>query len=211
MVITYYGGQFVKIQQGETVIAVNPFSKASKKKNIRFGANLALVSLKHPDYNGVENLSFGDKAPFVISGPGEYEVDGITVSGFASSKRVGAEERINTIYALNIEGVRVCILGAQPTVEIGSEVIEGIGQVDIMFVPIAGGDVLSPADAEKIAVTFDAKLVVPVAIEGADDKNLKVFLKEAGAESAPVEEKLTIKKKDLEGRDGDVVVLIPQS
>jgi uncharacterized Zn-binding protein involved in type VI secretion len=181
MVITYYGGQFVKIQQGETVIAVNPFSKASKKKNVRFGANLALVSLKHPDYNGVENLSFGEKAPFVISGPGEYEVGGITVSGFASSKSVGAEERINTIYALNVEGVRVCILGAQPTTDIGSEVIEGIGQVDIMFVPIAGDDVLTPADAEKVALMLNFEVVGKKFAAGENNETVEVVEGELGA------------------------------
>ena len=40
-----------------------------------------------------------------------------------------------------------------------------------------------------------------------DWKALKAFLKEAGDDGSAVVEKLTIKKKDLEGRDGDIIIL----
>ena len=79
MIITYHGGQFVKISQGDTVVAANPFGKGSSYKPIRFGARIGLVSANLPDYNGVDNLSHGDKVPFIVSGPGEYEIGGITV------------------------------------------------------------------------------------------------------------------------------------
>lgn len=211
MVITYFGGQFVRIQQGDTVIAFNPFGKDSKRKNIRFGANLALVSMNHPDMNGIENMAIGEKRPFVVSGPGEYEVGGIHIAGFPSGKRPGGEERINTIYTVHLEGVRICFLGAHPSAELSSETIEGIGECDICFVPVSGADALSPADAEKLSVTLDAKLVIPVGVEGKEDKNLRTFLKESGAENAPVEEKITLKKKDLDGKEGEVRVLLPQT
>jgi hypothetical protein len=40
-----------------------------------------------------------------------------------------------------------------------------------------------------------------------DDKTLKAFLKEMGEEGAETAEKLTLKRKDLEGKEGEVVVL----
>ena len=40
-----------------------------------------------------------------------------------------------------------------------------------------------------------------------DDSSLKLFLKEAGEEKAEVVDKLTLKLKDLEGKEGEVVVL----
>ncbi len=207
MIITYHGGQFVKISQGDTVIAANPFGKGSAYKPIRFGARMGLISVNHPDYNGVENLSHGEKVPFVVSGPGEYEIGGITVSGFLAPKAFGKDALLNTIYTIEMEGIRLCVLGALSSPELSSELFEGIGAVDILFVPIAGGDVLSPADAEKIAVSLDAKLVIPLLHGGVDDKQLKTFLKEAGAENVAAIDKLTLKKKDLEGKEGEVVVL----
>lgn len=209
MVITYFGGQFVRLTVGDVAVAFNPFSKKSKEKNIRFGSNIALVSLEHPDFNGVENLEHGERKPFVIRGPGEYEVGGIEIMGFPSTKPFGPDELRNTIYTLTLDGMRVCMLGAMSSPELSSETIEGIGDVDILFVPIAGGELLTPADAEKLSITLDAKLVIPISLSGKDDKNLTTFLKEAGAERVDPIEKLTLKRKDLEGYEGEVAVLLP--
>jgi L-ascorbate metabolism protein UlaG (beta-lactamase superfamily) len=209
MVITYYGGQFVKLSLGDTVIAFNPFGKGSRYKQIRFGATIGIISTNHPDYNGTDQLSYGEKSPFVISGPGEYEVGGIHVSGFPS-KPFGKDKLMNTIYTLTLDGIRVCFLGALSSAEISSETLEGIGEVDLVFVPIAGGEYVTPADANKVAVSMDAKLIIPMMIDGVKDKNLATFLKEAGAESVEAVEKLTIKKKDIEAFEGEVAVLVPQ-
>ena len=45
MIISYFGGEFVKVQFGETVLAFNPPSKNSKLKTVRFGADIALGTL----------------------------------------------------------------------------------------------------------------------------------------------------------------------
>lgn len=207
MIITYHGGQFIKITQGDTVVAANPFGKGSQYKPIRFGARIGLVSVNHPDYNGVENLTHGDKVPFVVSGPGEYEVGGIAISGILADTPFSKDGLLNTIYTIELEGVRLCILGALAMPEFSSEMIQGIGAVDILFAPIAGGDLLSPSDAEKVAVLLGAKIIIPVLYEGSSSNQLSTFLKESGAENVTAIDKLTIKKKDLEGKDGDVVVL----
>src|SRR3984885_5824382 len=98
MIITYLGGEFIKVQFGDTVLAFNPISKDSKLKTSKFGADIVLSSLNHPDMNGVDQISFGDKKPFVISGPGEYEVKGVFIKGLPSESNYDGEKRINTIY-----------------------------------------------------------------------------------------------------------------
>ena len=42
------------------------------------------------------------------------------------------------------------------------------------------------------------------------DETLKLFMKEAGA-TLSSQDKLTIKRKDLENKEGEVVVLLPQA
>jgi len=76
MIITYLGKQFFKIQKGDSIIAINPISKESKSKikTSRFGSNIALSTVNHPDYNGFDMVSHGDTMPFEISGPGDYEI-----------------------------------------------------------------------------------------------------------------------------------------
>ncbi|MBI4118292.1 MAG: MBL fold metallo-hydrolase [Parcubacteria group bacterium] len=217
MIITYYGLQFFKLQVGDLVIAVNPIAKGSKEKTARFGANIALITTNHPDMNGAEQVTHGDKKPFVANGPGEYEVEGVPIRGFltktkygsAASPQGGKGERPNTIYFFSIDSLDVCFLGALDDATIPPDVYEKIYNVDILFVPVGGGEVLTPSAAYKLALSFEPKLIIPMHYGEASSKELKTFLDEAGAENARPEEKLTLKKKDVESKTGEVVVLKP--
>ncbi len=212
MIITHYGGEFFKIQQGDVVIAFNPFSKDSKlggKKVPKFGADIAMSTLNSKDFNGTGNLSYGDKDPIIIDGPGEYEVKNIFIKGLATESRIKSENekdknKINTIYILLLDGIRICFLGALGLKEIDSETKEAIDGVDLLFLPIGGGDVLSPAEAYKIYVRLSPKIVIPMHF---DEKNLKEFLKEGGSEKVKPVDKLTLKKKDFEDKVGEIVIL----
>ena len=176
MVITYYGAQFFKIQFGDTVLAINPVSKDLGVKSARFGADIVLVTANDPFFNGVENASFGDKIPHVISGPGEYEIKEIFINGFPSEYKSKKGTKINTIYKLNMEGINICFLGALSS-DLGPKVKEEIDGVDILFVPVSGGEFLSPVLASKIATNLEAKIVIPMDYERISKDALKTFLK----------------------------------
>ena len=112
MIITYQGLEFFKVQFGDTVLAFNPISKDSIFKNSRFFADVALVTTNHPDFNGTENLSYSGKEPFVVSGPGEYEVKGVFIKGFASKSNYDGKDRINPVYSGSLECISLFFLGA---------------------------------------------------------------------------------------------------
>lgn len=197
----------MKVQFGDTTIAFNPVSKDSKLKTAKFGADVVLSSINHEDMNGMDQVSFGEKKAFAISGPGEYEVKGVFIKGLPSESGYGGEKRINTIYMVTLEGMNICFLGAVNTPELPSETDEAIDEVDVLFVPIGGEGVLDPAKAYKLAVSIGPKIIIPMHYGDVGSKDaLKAFLKEAGENPKP-EPKLTLKKKDLDGKDADVIVL----
>lgn len=204
MVITYYGGYFLKITQGDLTIAVNPFGKDGDYKLVRFGSDIALVSANDKNMNGVENLEYAGRKPFVISGPGEYEVKGVAVSGFLAPKPYGKNSLLNTIYSVQLEDISICITGPLSSIDFSANLYEGIGKVDILFVPISGDGVLKTTEAEKLANQLDASIIIPVAY---NDKQLTDFKKELSAEGILPLDKLTIKKKDLLGKEAEVVIL----
>lgn len=208
MIITYYGKQFFKVQFGDTIVAFNPIGKESKLKGARFGADLAIVSLAHPDFSGVSSVAYAGKEPFAITGPGEYEVGGVSVRGFLTQSQYDKEPKLNTVYLLELEGMKLCFLGQLHTVELSEKTREALDGIDILFVPVGGGETLSPAEAHKLATKMEAHIIIPMDY---DAKTLKEFLKESGSDGVKSEEKLTIKKKDLEGKGGEVVVLTAQS
>jgi len=208
MIITYQGVEFFKVQFGDTILAFNPISKESKFKPTRFFADVALVSTNHPDFNGVENLSYNGKDPLVISGPGEYETKGVFIKGFQSKSNYGGKEKINTVYTVVLEGMTLCFLGALSDEKLSPEFLEAIEDIDVLFLPIGDEGVLDPAKANKLAVTLEPKIIIPMHYGDVGTANsLKKFLKEAGEESVKSVDKLTLKKKDLEGKEGEVVLL----
>ncbi len=198
MVISYLGGQCFKISQGDLTLAFNPPSKDSELKASKFGSDIVLISQNHEDFNGVENASFGEREPFVISGPGEYEVKGVAVRGFGSETSYGGQKSINTIYSVSLDGMNLCFLGALPT-----SAKQELDDIDILFVPIGDKGVLDYEKAHELAVQLEPKAIVPMQYDAAA---LKSFLKEAGEDVKPVE-KLTVKRKDLEGKEGEIIVL----
>lgn len=204
MVISYLGGECFKVTLGDFTLAINPPAKESKLASAKFGADLALVSLDNEDFNGTDNASFGERQPFVICGPGEYEVKGVAVRGFGVPTVYGKVATINTIYSISLENMNLCFMGAISSGELPAAAKQEFDDIDILFVPVGGGDVLEHAAAYKLAVQLGPKVIIPMHY---DDKSLKAFLKEAGAEGTKAEEKLTVKKKDLEGKESEVVVL----
>ena len=204
MVISYAGGQCFKVSQGDLTLSFNPPARDSKLASAKFGADIALISLDHADFNGVENAAFGERQPFVIDGPGEYEIKDVAVRGFATAATYDKKQTINTIYSVMLEGMNLCFLGALGNAELPAAAKAELDDIDVLFLPVGGEGVLGHAAAYKLAVQLEPKVIVPMHY---DEKSLKAFLKEAGAEGTKPEEKLTIKKKDLEGKEAEVVVL----
>jgi L-ascorbate metabolism protein UlaG (beta-lactamase superfamily) len=204
MVITHHGGQCFKVSFGDTTIAFDPISKKSKLSPVKFGADIAFISLKHPDMNGVEEVTYGTKEPVVVNGPGEYEVGEVTARGYGVETTYEDEKRYNTIYQVTLEGINMVFLGALGTEAIDPQILGELGDIDILFIPIGGGDVLDVPAASKLATKLEARCIIPMHYT---DAALKAFLKEEGVDNGKPLEKLTVKKKDLLEMESDIVVL----
>jgi L-ascorbate metabolism protein UlaG (beta-lactamase superfamily) len=208
MVITSQGVEAIKIQHGDLTVAFNPSSKESKFSGTSFGADVVLISANHPDLNGADQASRKDKEAFVIKGPGEYEVDGLFIRGFISKTNYGGKMLMNTIYTVTIDGIHVAYLGALDEAELSAEAKEELGQADILFVPIGGEGVLNASDAYKTAVKREPGIIIPIHYGQVGEKDaLKNFLKEGGQEDTKAVEKITVKKKDVDSKKGEIVVL----
>ncbi len=207
MIITHYGKEHFKLQVGDTTIAINPVSKDGKGKVAKYGADICLITTNHPDYNGAEQTEHGGKTPFVIRGAGEYEVQNIFIKGFSTVTSLKDGKKSvnyqNTSYVFTFDGVRVTFLGALSTTLL-PEHKAIIDETDILFVPVGNDEfLLNPYDAHKLAVSLEPKLIIPIDY---DEQSLPIFLQEAGTPTIAPLEKLTIKKKDIEGKLGEVVL-----
>lgn len=205
MIITYHGAQHFKLTVGDTTVALNPAHKKSKLTDpTKYGADVAFVSLWHADFNGVDEVKHGQKTPFVIDSPGEYEVGSVTARGVGVATTYAGEPAFNTIYALQFDDLNIVYLGALSDSALDPKILSELGDIDVLFVPIGGDEVLDVPAASKLAVKLEAKLVIPMHY---DASALKAFLKEESKESLDAVEKLTIKPRDVSGMSGEVAVL----
>ncbi len=204
MVITHHGGQCFKLSFGDTSLAFNPVSKKSKLEESKFGTDAVFITMWHPDFNGAEQMKHGNKEPFVASGPGEYEVGSITARGFGVKTKYEGVEHYNTIYQVRLEEMNIVFLGALGDIEIDPKILAELGEIDILFIPIGGGDMLDVPLASKFATKLEARLIIPMHY---DNAAIASFLKEHGAEGVKPIDKLTIKRKDVILMEGEVVTL----
>ncbi len=210
MVIQWYGQACFKITSGELTIAIDPFDKQIGLTPPRFKSDLLLVTHSHPDHANIETIQ-GE--PFLINGPGEYDVKGVNIRGIESfhDKQKGKERGLNSIYIIELEDITVCHLGDFGEGKLRSELREQISQVDILMVPVGGIYTIDAEEAAEVVSELEPKLVIPMHyhVQGLKLKldPVEKFLEEMGAKKVEAEEKITIKKKGLEEGKTKIVVL----
>lgn len=203
MVITWYGQSCFKIQSGETVLFLDPFHKEVGLTPPRGQANIVTISHRHEDHDNYKSLS-GE--PLLIKGPGEYEYKGVNINGIFSyhDDKEGKERGTNTIYTIELEGVRICHLGDLGQKKLTDEQTEQMGEVDILMIPVGGNSTVDCEDAAEITNQIEPRIVIPMHYKlpgtvgiAAKLDGVDAFLKEMGVSKKETFDKLTLKKKDL--------------
>jgi len=212
MVITWYGQSCFKIQSGDLVIVVDPFSKDIGLTPPRFRADIALVTHAHHDHNNLDSVS-GE--PFTITAPGEYEVKGAYIHGIETfhDNKKGKERGLNTIYMIEVEGIRLLHMGDYgEDSDKDARFLEEAGEVDILLVPVGGTYTIDGESAARLTKDVEPRFVIPMhykisglKISLADNSQ---FLKEMGVKNAEPQEKFTIKKKDITEEEKTEVVAL---
>src|SRR5690348_3897600 len=97
-------------------------------KEPKLEADILLLTHGHPDHNNIKAIKGN---PFLVSGPGEYEVKGVFVQGIDSfhDDAQGKERGKNTIYTIETEDIKLCHLGDLGQKQLTDEQVEKIGAV----------------------------------------------------------------------------------
>ncbi len=208
MMISWFGLSSFKITSREVTIITDPFGKSTGLTAVRGGADVVISS--NPSLDWCNNFSSISGNPFIIDGPGEYDIKDVFVIGTAAeNKELGA----CTIYSIEVEGIRIAFLGPLKQTALTDAQKETLEGSDIILVPVGGKQILEYENAAKIANQLEPFIVIPHSykIPGLElnlDK-LDKFLQEMGGKHTE-EEKLTLKKKDLSGEQTSLVILTPQ-
>lgn len=200
-------------------VVIDPYSDEIGLRAPKLEAEMVLITHNHFDHNNVKAVSSpstgSGQAPFVIDGPGEYEVKGVFIQGIHSwhDEKEGKERGENTIYMIEVEDLRLCHLGDLGQKELSSEQLEQIGDIDILMVPIGGNYTIDGKAAAKVMSQIEPRIAIPMhyALPKLKVKlaGPEIFLKSLGIKKSEPLNKLSIKKKDLLQEETKVIVLKP--
>ena len=198
--IVWLGHACFRLKSKDATIITDPYDKSLGLGTLGQRADIVTISHEHPHHNAVAAVK-GD--PFVIRGPGEYEVRGVFVTGvwsFADDKK-GAERGRNNIFLFHLDDLVVCHLGSLGHT-LTAQQVEAIGDVDVLLVPLGSQTTLSTGKASEVIRQLEPKLVVPMHYStkggAADQDGLDRFMKEMGAKEWTAQEKLALKQSDLD-------------
>lgn len=191
----------VEYKGGNTVVFT------TKKTTLVADPKTYIVGLKDTTIKEAIELATEDRfalqskdAVLAIEGPGEYEIGDFSIRGISAVRHIDteADERVATIYRIEVGDVRIALLG-NITPKLSEDQLEAVGVVDMLVIPVGGGGyTLDASSAATIVRQIDPKVVIPVHYEDGAVKyevpqdTLETFTSELGA---PVETVLKYKVK----------------
>lgn len=165
MEITYLAHSSFRIKARGGIVVTDPYDpKMVGLKFPKVTADIVTVSHDHKDHNAVDLVGPTngiDKK--VISGPGEYEISGISIIGMPSfhDDKKGSLRGKNTIFIFEMEGVRVAHLG-----DLGHNLSEGdieaMGDINVLIVPVGGEFTIGPSEAVQAVQAIEPNIIIPM-------------------------------------------------
>jgi L-ascorbate metabolism protein UlaG (beta-lactamase superfamily) len=222
MNIVWHGYSCFRITEnqagGEVSVVIDPFvPEGSARLPRNLAADLVVVSHDHPRHNNVEAVSAtaGGAAPFVIDGPGEYEVKEIMVTGIPSSHGgdEGEDKNANTMYYLVVNGVHMVHLG-DLNHKLEEKHMTEVHDIDVLFVPVGGHGTLDAKAAAEVVGQLEPRVIIPMHYKAGgvcdDCDGVDAFLKVMGMSRPEPVAKLKLAAKDLPQDEMKIVLLDPQ-
>lgn len=208
MDITYLGHSAFKLKGKDATVVTDPFDK----KIVGFGmpqvsADVITVSHNHEDHNSVKQVggTARREVPYIITAPGEYEVNDVGVFGWGSfhDETKGEARGKNTIYSILVDGVRIVHLGDLGEI-ISPDVVDGLGTVDVLLVPVGGTFTIGPKEAVTVIEKLSPSIVIPMhyktvnhSSDFVDLLDVSLFLKMMGVPDLQPVDKLKVTEDSL--------------
>jgi L-ascorbate metabolism protein UlaG (beta-lactamase superfamily) len=218
MEVTWYGHSCFRLaERGMATVVTDPYDhRQIGFEALKLKADIVTVSHNSPGHNFISAVK-GDPRP--ITGPGEYEIGGVFITGVPTdghTKRSNAEEieSHNTLYVFDYNGLNVVHMGDLRRVPTQAEV-EALGPVHIALVPVGGGEGMNAAKAAEVISLLEPNIVIPMHYETPDSlvslDPLNKFMKEMGL-TTDIEPLPSLKVTSLSSlpEETKVVVLVYQ-
>ncbi len=213
MDVTWLGHGCFRLRGKNAAVVMDPYPPTIGLRLPRQDADVITVSHDHENHNYTQAVR---EATYEITGPGEYEVAGVSVLGFPTfhDAEKGAKLGRNTVYLVEIDDVRVCHLGDLGH-GLGDTEAEAVASADVLLVPVGGNVAITAVEAAEVVRQLEPRYVVPMhyAIPGLKVKldGVERFLKEMAVTAMEPQPKLSVQATSAAEWETKVVVLEPKA
>jgi L-ascorbate metabolism protein UlaG (beta-lactamase superfamily) len=159
--VILHGHACFELQGKNVTIVIDPF-KGIGIPEPKAAADIILCSHSHGDHNNAEPV-LGKDGQVLESFVGSKTVKGVSIKGVAAfhDDVTGSKRGKNSIYTFNLDGVQFCHLGDLGH-ELSPAVLQDIGQVDVVFVPVGGNFTIGPETATIVCESLKTKMIIPM-------------------------------------------------
>jgi L-ascorbate metabolism protein UlaG (beta-lactamase superfamily) len=199
MEIIWLGYSCFRLKGKNTTVVTDPYPPGLGYTLDKTAAQVITLSHRHPNHSFVEAIS-GE--PRQVYRPGEYEIAGTLIIGISTyhDAENGARSGKNTVFVIEIDDVTICHLGdlGHP---LNSKQVEELGNIDVLLIPVGGGNTIGAGQAAGIVRAMEPKIVIPMHYKTPallkELDPVDKFLKEMGINEAVPQPKLTVTKSGL--------------
>ncbi len=207
MEISWLGHSCFLLRGKNVTLITDPFSPQLGHSLGKINAPIVTISHNHPGHNYAEGVGGN---PYVVRGPGEYEISDVLITGVASyhDNKRGQERGRNTIYVIHMDDLIICHLGDLGHI-LQEEQLEEVADADVLLIPIGGQNTINASQAAEVISQVEPHIIIPMDYQlptGDAPNPLDKFCREMGIEAINTQPKLTITRSSLPA-ETQVVIL----
>ena len=198
MEITWLGHSCFRLRTDQLAIITDPFPDSI---GLNMGEPDAIaVTVSHQHANHANEQGVGGN-PKVLSGPGEFEISGMYITGIMTpSGETDPAGKRNTAYLIEIENLRVCHVGDVSNA-LSTRQVEELTPVDILLLPAGGICTVEVRQAIEMMQNLNPRVVIPMHYNlpglRVELMGLDVFLREMGLRDVQPQARLNITATSL--------------
>lgn len=208
MELTWYGLSCFRLtERGQASIVTDPYNGGLGLPQLKVRGDVVTISHDAKGHNFESAVTGRSHA---LTGPGEYEIGGVFITAIATVQE--SKVAANVLFLFDFGGLTIAHLGDMAQVPTQTQ-IEALEQVNVLLVPVGGGNSLNAAQASELVSMLEPNIVVPMHFKiprlMLELEDVERFLKEMGVSRPDEEESLKITTGTLP-EETRVVLLKPK-
>jgi L-ascorbate metabolism protein UlaG (beta-lactamase superfamily) len=208
MELTWYGLSCFRLaERGQATIITDPYNGHLGLPALKLKADVVTVSHDAPGHNNLDAITGRQHA---LTGPGEYEIGNVFITGIATVQETRTTQ--NVLFLFDYGGLTIAHLGDMDKVPTQTQ-IEDLEQVHILLLPVGGGRSLNASQAAELVSMLEPSIVVPMHYQipglNLELDGVERFLKEMGVTEPVSENTLKLTAGNLP-EETQIILLSPR-